>query len=162
MKLPPIPKPLLIVIVVIVILGVVSCGAGVFRGLNEGDQPSASDAGAGFKGVLNGPVKAEDIRGDCSVDVQQSQITVNSSCQLRLEPVALLPRVLKIEINSSSADPGVDVTVSQEIDGKIQSPDTKTISSNSSQAPDFEVSAAGSSPVFVTLSCSSCVLDVVN
>jgi hypothetical protein len=165
MQFPKIPKPLLIFIVIIVILGVVSCGAGVFRGLTEDPQPAPENAGAGLKGVINGPFRAEDINvigGDCTVSTTPARITIPSSCQLRLEPVALLPRVLKVEINSTSADTDVDVTVSQEIDGKIQSPDTETIPRKPNQVPDFEISAAGSSPVFVTLSCSSCVLDIVN
>ncbi len=40
-----VPKPLLILIVVIVILGFVSCGAGVFRGLNEDPPPEPERCG---------------------------------------------------------------------------------------------------------------------
>jgi hypothetical protein len=164
MKFPKIPKPLLIVVIIIVILGVVSCGAGVFRGLTEGDQPSASNAGADFKGVINGPFLAEDINvigGDCTVSTTPARISIPSSCQLMLEPVALLPRVLKIEIDPTSSDDSVDVTVRQQVNDETQTPPAETLEPVS-QDPDFEISVAGSTPVFVKLDCSSCLLNVGN
>lgn len=160
----PIPRPLLIVIVIIVILGVVSCGAGVFRGLNEEPEPSPENAAqdAGIDGLVNGPVQAADIHGDCDVLTGPTRIKVVGACTLRLDPIALLPRVLKIEIDTGSADTGVDVKVTQEVAGETHSPDEKTISPNLTAAPDFKISAAGSSPVFVRLSCNpSCILNVI-
>lgn len=156
-----IPKPLLIVIVVIVILGVVSCGAGVLRGVNQEPKPNASTAAGGFGGVINGPLDPRDIvvaGGNCTVS--GAQITIPSVCDLRLEPVALLPRVLKLEIDASSTDDSVKVTVEQVIDGETRSGDD-TVSPNGTATPDIKVSVAGSSPISVTLECGSCVLDII-
>jgi hypothetical protein len=161
----PVPKPLLIVIVIIVILGVVSCGAGVFRGLNEEPDPSPENAAseAGIDGLIDGPVKAEDIvtaglDDPCSVSVPTRRITLNGSCNLMLEPVALLPRVLKLEIDSGSADQSVEVEVTQEIDGEEQVGSDTVLPT---AEPDIEVSAAGSSSVLVRLTCSGCTLNII-
>lgn len=151
-----IPRPLLVVIVIIVILGVVSCGAGVFRGVNEETEPDASSAAsdAGFDGLINGPVEPQDISGPC-LDNVHKLITVNTSCELNVEPVALLPRVLKLQVSSGT----VFVSVRQEIRGKLQpgSPQTEDFSPSET----LEISVSGSTPVIVTLTCfGTCVLDV--
>jgi hypothetical protein len=162
----PVPRPLLIIIVIIVILGVVSCGAGVLRGLNEEPEPAPGSAAhdAGIDGLIDGPVKAEDIvtagvDDACLVSVVDRRITLNGSCNLVLEPVALLPRVLKLEIDAGSADQSVEVEVTQEIDGEEQS-GSDTVSPTAE--PDIEVSAAGSSSVHVRLTCSGCTLHVID
>jgi hypothetical protein len=160
-----IPRPLLIVIVVIVILGVVSCGAGVFRGLNEDPHPAPEDAGAksGFDGLIKEPVPLGDIKiagGDCSFSEVDSDgvahaISVPSSCFFRVEPKALIPRVLKLEATSGSAV----VSVQQTIDGKPEPSPPKSTAIPSSG--DLEISVSGSSPVEVTISCAfSCILRI--
>jgi hypothetical protein len=160
-----IPRPLLIVIIVIVILGVVSCGAGVFRGLNEDPNPSPENAGgeAGLDNVDPRPVPPADVRvtaGTCSISDQDSDgvvddITISSFCDLTIEGQVLLPRVLRLSV-ASNAFPGV-MAVQQEIDGRMQ-PDPPENKSATSGVK--EVSASGLGPVKIRISCGSCLLRI--
>lgn len=155
-----VPRPLLILIVVIVILGVVSCGAGVFRGLNEDPPPNPSDAAV--DGFVEAPVRRQDVRvegvGGGSCSRLGPTISISSDCLLTVEPQAIRPRVLRLQVLN---DP-VDVTVRQEIDGELQPDDPETKTFNVFNDEDFEISIAGTSPIFVRLECGSCDLGIID
>jgi hypothetical protein len=152
-----IPRPLLILIVIIVILGVLSCGVGVFRGSRSEATPAPGDAAgqAHVGSLIDGPVHIEDITGLC-VDATNLRISFTTSCGLSVRPVALLPRVLKLRPTSGT----VTVSVRQEIKGTLQpdSPETKDFP----PFDDVKISVSGSTPVLVSLTClGTCELDIL-
>jgi hypothetical protein len=164
MKFPKIPKPLLIVIVIIVILGVVSCGAGVFRGLTEGDKPAASDA-AGVDGLAAPSVAATDVTvrppdngSSCSKKDEDSDglvddITMSESCDVFIKG-QFLPHVLRLGVASVSSD----ISVQQEIDGKLQpdDPDGEDVD----VGDIVEISATGLGEIHVRINCDSCLFRI--
>ena len=155
-----VPRPLLILIVVIVILGVVSCGAGVFRGLDEDPPPAPSDRPLGD--VINAPVNRRDVDvrgidgGSCSRS--GATVSISGDCLLTVEPQVIRPRVLRFEVINNP----VDVTVRQEIDGRLEPDDPETKTFFTFNDDEFEISVAGSSPVFALLECGACDLRVID
>ena len=176
MQFPKIPKPLLIVIVIIVILGVVSCGAGVFRGLTEEDKPAAS--GAADKtafGKLELPsVKAEDVTvsdasgvflSSCSKTDEDGEspqvdaspiddITISTACDVTVEG-QFLPQVLRMTLVSSTA-----IAVQQELDGRLQ-PDSPEFEDRGDGA-SVDVSVTGTGQAHFRIRCGSCVLRIAD
>jgi hypothetical protein len=174
MKFPKIPKPLLIVIIIIVILGVVSCGAGVFRGLTEGNQTEASDAagdgGLGLPSVKAGDVTVSAVSGgfppsSCSktnedgesTDIDETpidDITISTACDVTVEG-QLLPQVLRMTIDSSA-----NIAVQQEIGGRLQPDPLEFQELDDDEAVDISVTGLGQA--HFRISCSSCLLRIAD
>ena len=139
-----IPRPLLVVVVVIIVLGVIACGAGVIRGRMEDGDPTPPPTRR-FEGFGDTPIPRRDVRftGSCS-NADALTVNVSGLCSTTLEPRFLRPRKLLVTVG------GADVTVSvfQEIRGN-----------NESQTDDVdegkvvEVAVAGTSPVTVQFNC---------
>jgi hypothetical protein len=157
-----IPKPLLILIVIIVILGVLSCSAGVIRGFNEEAPPSPEHAGseAGFDQDPI-PVPLADVGlSDCSRSDQDGDgltddIAISSSCDVTIENQFFRSRVLRLWVLSIGfLGP---ISVQQEIDGEYQPDPPKTKGFNNGGL--LEISASGVGAVHVRIKCS-CILSV--
>jgi hypothetical protein len=144
-----IPKPLLVVIVIIIVLGVLSCGAGALRGSQDAGDPTPGPGGGGAFGGQVAPADIE-LTGDCSFI--PGAITVPSNCHLTMHPQAFIPRKLRLVVALAAAV----VTVSQVIQNDLRSSEPTT----RNPGQDIEVSVAGSSPVVVDVLCfSGCRLD---
>jgi hypothetical protein len=153
-----VPRPLLILIVVIVILGVVACTIGVARdndepasGPNAGDRQAVED----FFGPRPVPAAEASLSPGCSrVTVAgQPHFQFNGSCTITVEPRGIFSRVLRMVVVSGT--PLVSVT------SNIRGDETTT----DPEGPDgnrIEVSIGGDSPVITNVSCfGSCDLRVV-
>jgi hypothetical protein len=149
-----VPRPLLVVVIVIIVLGVVACGVGFARGRLENGRPTP-DPTTRFEGVSDQTVPRRDVRivaldgGTCSEAGNPVKVTVANHCRMTIEPRSLRPRKLRLDV----AGPPYLVVVTQEIRGSVQSKD-KSFTTNDT----VEVSVAGTSPVVVDFSCSSCTL----
>ena len=144
-----VPRPLLVVVVVIIILGVVSCGAGVIRGRLDaaGPSPAPSVRFEGFsdRAVPRRDVTIEAISGSCTESGVPVKVTVTSQCRLTVDPRSLLPRKLKL----AAAGAPIFVVVRQDIRGETRTKDKLFLTDDT-----IEVSVAGTSPVIVDVSCS--------
>ena len=157
-----IPKPLLILIIIIVILGVLSCSAGVIRGFdNESDpDPGSVRSRLGFDQDPI-PVPLSDVRLiGCSLSNQDGDglnddIAISSSCDVTIENQFLRSRVLRLWVLSIGLFG--TISVQQEIDGEFQprSPKTKAFSNGGL----LEISASGVGAVHVLVNCT-CTLSV--
>lgn len=155
-----IPKPLLVVVVIIIVLGVLSCGVGAIRGIQDANPtPAPFPTPTPFvlpDGVITAPVPEGDVSASASPSTNCSiagvLITVASGCRLTVDPVAFLPRKLFLKVTSGS----VTIVVSQFIRDHLRSSDADT-----KLFGVFEISVSGSSPVFVDIGCGSCTLEVV-
>ena len=153
-----IPRPLLTLVVIIIVLGVLSCGAGVFRGVREATATPAPTPTASPRpltdGLVNAPVPPSDVSvstpsgGNCSI--VGPDIIVTGECLVTVDPQTFRPRVLGLEVMSGL----VTVVVRQEIRGSVRSSKPAIVGGI------FEVSVAGSSPVLVDVVCTSCSLSV--
>jgi hypothetical protein len=156
-----IPKPLLVVIVIIIVLGVLSCGVGAIRGIQDANPTPAPFPTPTPFVLPDGVITARVPEGDVSASASPSTncsiagvvITVISSCQLTVDPVAFLPRKLFLNVTSGP----VAIVVRQVIRGQMQHSDSET-----KPFGVFEISVSGSSPVFVDIGCVSCTLEVVS
>ena len=171
MKFPKIPKPLLIVIIIIVILGVVSCGAGVIRGLTDGPEPSASDAagdgGPGLPSVKAGDVTVSAASGvlfsSCSKTNEDGEapatdaspvddITISNACDLTIAG-QFLPQVLRMTLDADS-----DIAVQQEIGGRLQPDSLEFEDLDAGDAVDISVTGLGQA--HFRINCGSCLLRI--
>jgi hypothetical protein len=140
-----VPRPLLVVVVVIIILGVVSCGVGVIRGRMDAARPAPTPS-VQFEGFGDSAVPARDVRsaGDCGRN--GADLTISGTCVLTVDPQSLRPRSLRLLPISGTAT----VVVTQSIRGETQTSDPDSLSTGESAA---KISVAGTSPVNVILSC---------
>ena len=149
-----VPRPLLVLVMIIIVLGVLSCGAGAVRGLHEDTATPAPMT----DGLINGLVSPDEVEltGNCSI-IAGPAINVVSTCALTMDPQALRPRKLHLVVASGT----VLVTASQQIRGELRSSEPTTRSVGDDVEDDVDVSVAGSSPVVVKLGClvSPCQLD---
>jgi hypothetical protein len=140
-----VPRPLLVLVVVIIVLGVLSCGAGVFRGIQEDTATPAP-----MTGLITAPVPPGDVSvstpngGTCSI--AGSVITVGSNCRVTVDPQTFRPRKLYLGVATGT----LTAVVRQEIRGRLQSSNSESPASGT-----FSISVAGSSPVLVDLTCLS-------
>lgn len=156
-----VPKPLLVVVVVIIVLGVLSCGVGVIRGIQDSSAtPAPPPTPTPFvlpDGVIEAPVPSGDVTSSAvpssSCTIAGPDITISTDCRLIVNPQAFQPRKLFLQVMSGF----VTIVVRQEIRGELREsdPDSKLVGT-------FEISVSGSSPVFVDVECTSCTLKVVN
>jgi hypothetical protein len=141
-----VPRPLLVVVVVIIVLGVIACGAGVIRGrMENGDatpEPTRRFEGFGDSAI---PRREVTFGGDCENDPDDESVAVNGTCATTLEPRFLRPRKLIVTVSGGD----VNVTVRQEIRGKRE-----TQSDTVDNGDEVEVAVAGTSPVSVFFSCT--------
>ena len=149
-----VPRPLLVGVVVIVILGVVSCGAGVIRGRMDAagptHTPSVQFEGFGGSAVPSGDVTT-DGNGGCARN--GALITISGMCMLTVDPQSLRPRTLRLIATSGTAV----VVVTQSIRGETKQSDPDSLDVGD---PADEISVAGTSPVNVILSCVSCQVQI--
>jgi len=149
-----VPRPLLVVVVVIIVLGVIACGAGVIRGRIDAASPTATPA-TRFEGFGNSAVPARDVRiqafdgGTCSGSGDPVTVSIADKCRFTIDPRSLGPRRLQV----SGAGAPYNVLVKQDIRGEERSKD-KTFFSDGL----VEVSVAGTSPVVVEFRCTSCTM----
>src|SRR3954451_5663426 len=98
-----VPRPLLVVVLVIIVLGVVSCGVGVIRGRVENGDPTPAPT-ARFSGFGDTPVPPGDVRAGAGCTRSDPLITVAGSCVLTIDPQSLRPRSLVLRVTSGSVD----------------------------------------------------------
>ncbi|MFL5674985.1 MAG: hypothetical protein ACJ779_08265 [Chloroflexota bacterium] len=145
-----VPRPLLVVVVVIVILGITSCGAGVVRGRLDAAGPTAAPTTL-FRGLSDEPVPRRDVRidaldgGSCNESGTPVTVTVATHCLMTVDPRSLRPRTLRLD----AVGPPIFVVVGQEIRGERHTKDKLFPVSGV-----IEVSVAGTTPVTVDVSCS--------
>ena len=149
-----VPRPLLVVVVVIIILGVVSCGAGVIRGRIDaaGTSPTPS---VQFEGFGDSAVSQRDVTTDTGGGCNRSGalISVSGSCRLTVDPQSLRPRSLRLIATIGTAD----IVVTQSIRGETPSSDVHALHVGDDPV---EISIAGTSPVDITVSCVSCQVQI--
>jgi hypothetical protein len=143
-------------VVVIVILGVVSCGAGVIRGRMDAAGPPPTPS-ARFEGFGDSAVPSRDVTTDQNGGCTRNDpvITVSGTCVLTVDPQSLRPRSLRLLPTSGT----VVVVVTQSIRGETKASDPDSLSTGEAAA---KISVAGTSPVNVILSCvSSCQVQIL-
>src|SRR6476646_9609087 len=137
-----VPRPLLVVVVVIVILGVVSCGAGVIRGRMDAAGPAPTPS-AQFEGFGDSAVPPRDVSESGSgCSRSGALISVSGSCVLAIDPQSLRPRSLRLRATSGTTD----IVVTQIIRGETHASDPDSLSVGDD---DAKISVAGTSPVNV-------------
>jgi len=146
-----VPRPLLILVIVIILIGVVACGAGVIRGRMDAAGPSPTPStrfdGFGDSTVPPKDVKIEPDGGSCSASTGDPvTVGISGHCLMTINPRSLLPRRLQL-----TAGGDVTVTVTQKIRGEDHSKDK-----GFSDGQTIEASVAGTSPVRVAFDCVSC------
>jgi hypothetical protein len=151
-----VPRPLLVVVVVIVILGVVACGAGVIRGRMDAAGPTPPPT-AQFGGFGEARVPSRDVRaigGGCSRTDASADIAISGTCLLRIDPQSLRPRSLRLIATFGNVD---SVVVTQTIRGETRTSDPDSFGVGDDPV---KISVAGTSPVDVNLSCGSCSVQI--
>jgi len=140
-----VPRPLLVLVLVIVILGVASCGVGVIRGRMDAAGPTPA-AVKQFDGVGESVILRKDVTftGDCPNDPGDLTVAVSGTCQTVIEPRFLRSQKLKVTPSGGN----VVVTVSQKIRGE-----TKQQSDTVNNGDLVDVAVAGTSPVTIAFSC---------
>jgi hypothetical protein len=142
-----VPRPLLVVVVVIIVLGVIACGAGVIRGRMDAGRPKQTPS-VQFDGFGDSKVPSRDVAVVGSgCDRSGAVITITTTCLLIADPQSIRPRTLHLDVTSGS----VKAVVAQQIRGE-----TRTSDPNPDPTDPIEVSVSGTSPVRVTLNCGSC------
>lgn len=157
-----IPKPLLILIIIIVILGVLSCSAGVIRGFNKESDPDPGSVRSqlGFDQDPI-PVPLSDVRLiGCTLSNQDGDefsddIAISGSCNVTIEDQFFRSRVLRLWVLSIALFG--PISVQQEIDGEFQPRPPKTKDFNNGGL--LEISASGVGAVHVRINCT-CTLSV--
>ncbi len=147
-----VPRPLLVVVVVIIVLGVIACGAGVIRGRIDatGPTPRPTPQFDGFGDSSVPPRDVTDVGDGC--DRTGAVVTITGGCLLRVDPQSLRPRSLRLRVTNGS----VDVVVQQSIRGYTRTSDSDSFS----VGQQAKISVAGTSPVDVILTCGSCQVQI--
>jgi hypothetical protein len=153
-----VPRPLLILVIVIIVLGVVACGIGVARGRLDAAGPTDTPA-VQFGSFGEARVPARDVRAissGCSrASFDAVDIDVSGSCVLRIDPQSLRPRSLFLRATSGS----VTASITQKVRNETPTSDSDTLSSG---IEGTKISIAGTSPVDVNLSCfGSCSVQIL-
>ncbi len=152
-----VPRPLLIVAVLIVVLGVLACGVGAGRALNDRPAPANSSPRADLDIVPVFPIAGRDVvmSGSCTEQtVAGERRFTGTSCALTVTPSGFFPHELRLRLDAGSGT----MTVSQEIRGDVRT-STKAIPG----ANPLHVRVAGSSPVTALLACfAQCTVAVVS
>jgi hypothetical protein len=153
-----VPRPLLILVVVIVVLGVVACTVGLARDNDSsGDRPSGDSQHSveDFFGPRNVPAAEASLSSGCSlVNVSnEPHFKFTNDCTITVQPRGIFSRILRMV--RVSGTPVVSVT------SNIRGDETTT----DPEGPDgnrIEVSIGGDSPVVINItSCGTCDLRVV-
>ncbi len=151
-----VPKPIIIVVIIVIALGVVSCAVGGLRGATEG-EPALADNPFDFEGLLDPqPIRAAELGlagvngGDCQR--AGAVIQVSGTCRLLVEARILPPRELRVRVDSGTAI----VVVRQEVRGEVEtSPDE-----DFSFGEIFDVSGGGTDDIQVFVACGAAGCDL--
>lgn len=140
-----IPRPLLIVVLILVVLGALSCTAAGFKG-----PPDRDDLHLPFDAE---PIAASEIGATGSCTKQGVEITVTTACELTVPAQQFPPSELRLRVVAGS----VSVTVFQVIRGEVHEQNDSF-----DGGERFEISAAGERDVRVSLVCLlSCRLEIL-
>jgi hypothetical protein len=151
-----VPKPILIVVIIVIALGVVSCAVGGLRGATEG-PPALGDNPFDFENLLDPqPIRAAEL-GLAGVNGGSCQragavIQVAGTCQVLVEGRILPPRELRVRIDSGTAN----VVVRQEVRGEVETSDPESFTPGET----FDVSGGGTNDVEVFVACGGAGCDL--
>lgn len=148
-----IPRPLLIVVAIVLVLGVASCGLGLLRG-READ-PEPTQLGLSLPRVGAEAITATGFGGG-SCNRSGTTISVSGGltggCQLSIRPQPLRPRELVLQVSGGDAT----VVVEQRVQGREASSEPESV-----EAGDpIELTVAGTDELRIRIRCT-CTLTVV-
>jgi hypothetical protein len=158
------PRPLRILLIVVIVLGIVSCGIGFARGRIDSEPstsptPTFKPIDLGLRRVLGDAIDTEPFgSGDCSPALVDSAVVISvtsgllgGGCQLSVQPDAFRPRELVLRVGGGAAN----VRVEQTVQGRSGSSEEKSVSAGEA----IEMTVAGSDELRIYVSCG-CTLTV--